>query len=162
MLALLGAHHILHVSRIRVKRQVINLRSCCIFLVDSVESMMMHGLATPKFMCWVVRENLMSVDTAGDGQCLIILSILSDNMSCASHECSHNAFCVAGPWIILYLDNLLPVLQFSETNVSSFDGCFWIPFPYPTRTSWNLCCLLTPPWDFPEGISRRTLVHVPL
>jgi hypothetical protein len=31
------------------KRQVINLRSCCVLLVDSVESMMMHGLANPKF-----------------------------------------------------------------------------------------------------------------
>ena len=30
------------------KRQVINLRSCCISLVDSVESMMMHGLANPE------------------------------------------------------------------------------------------------------------------
>ena len=30
------------------KRQVINLRICCIWLVDSVESMMMHGLANPK------------------------------------------------------------------------------------------------------------------
>ena len=30
------------------KRQVINLRNCCIWLVDSVESMMMHGLANPK------------------------------------------------------------------------------------------------------------------
>jgi hypothetical protein len=29
-------------------RQAINLRSCCILLVDSVESMMMHGLANPK------------------------------------------------------------------------------------------------------------------
>jgi hypothetical protein len=35
LLALLGAHHILHVSRIRVKRQVINLRSCCIPSVTS-------------------------------------------------------------------------------------------------------------------------------
>jgi len=48
LLALLGAHHFLHVSRIRVKWQVINLRICCIWLVDSVESMMMHGLANPK------------------------------------------------------------------------------------------------------------------
>ena len=33
------------------KWQVINLRSCCICLVDSVEcSMMMHGLANPKFI----------------------------------------------------------------------------------------------------------------
>jgi len=32
------------------KRQVINLRSCCISLVNSVESMMMHGLANPKFI----------------------------------------------------------------------------------------------------------------
>jgi hypothetical protein len=31
------------------KRQVINLRSCCIWLVDSVESLMMHGLANLKF-----------------------------------------------------------------------------------------------------------------
>jgi len=30
------------------KRQVIKLRSCCILLVDSVESMMMHGLVNPK------------------------------------------------------------------------------------------------------------------
>jgi hypothetical protein len=30
------------------KRQVINLKSCCILFVDSVESMMMHGLANPK------------------------------------------------------------------------------------------------------------------
>jgi len=32
------------------KRQAINLRSCCILLVDSVESMMMHGLVNPKFI----------------------------------------------------------------------------------------------------------------
>jgi hypothetical protein len=32
------------------KRQVINLRSGCILLVDSVESMMMHGLANHKFI----------------------------------------------------------------------------------------------------------------
>jgi hypothetical protein len=30
------------------KRQVINLRNCCIWLVDSVERMMMHGLANLK------------------------------------------------------------------------------------------------------------------
>ena len=30
------------------KRQVINLRSCCIWLVDSVENMMMHGIANSK------------------------------------------------------------------------------------------------------------------
>jgi len=30
------------------KRQVINLRSCCVLLVNSVECMMMHGLANPK------------------------------------------------------------------------------------------------------------------
>jgi hypothetical protein len=30
------------------KWQVINLRICCIWLVDSVESMTMHGLANPK------------------------------------------------------------------------------------------------------------------
>jgi len=30
------------------KWQVINLRICCIWLVDSVESMMMHGLGHPK------------------------------------------------------------------------------------------------------------------
>ena len=28
---------------------MINLRSCCILLVDSVESKMMHGLSTPKY-----------------------------------------------------------------------------------------------------------------
>jgi hypothetical protein len=36
------------------KRQVINLRNCCIWLVDSVECMMMHGLANLKFKkLWV-------------------------------------------------------------------------------------------------------------
>jgi hypothetical protein len=30
------------------KCQVINLWNCCIWLVDSVESMIMHGLANPK------------------------------------------------------------------------------------------------------------------
>jgi len=30
------------------KRQAINLRNCCIWLVDSFECMMMHGLANPK------------------------------------------------------------------------------------------------------------------
>jgi len=31
------------------KRQVINLWNCCIWLVDSFECMMIHGLASPKF-----------------------------------------------------------------------------------------------------------------
>jgi len=46
--ALLGAHHILHVSRIRVKRQVINLRNCCIWVVDSFEMLVgfFDGLAS--------------------------------------------------------------------------------------------------------------------
>jgi len=41
------------------KGQVINLRSCCILLVDSVESMMMHGLANPKIIsvCRTVWKN---------------------------------------------------------------------------------------------------------
>jgi len=37
-------------TRAVFKRQVINLRNCCIWLVDSFECMMMHGLANPKFM----------------------------------------------------------------------------------------------------------------
>jgi hypothetical protein len=32
-------------------RQVINLRNCCIWFIDSFECMMMHGLANPKFLC---------------------------------------------------------------------------------------------------------------
>jgi hypothetical protein len=31
------------------KRQAINMRNFCIWLVDSFECMMMHGLANPKF-----------------------------------------------------------------------------------------------------------------
>jgi hypothetical protein len=31
------------------KRQAINLRNCCTWLVGSFECMMMHGLANPKF-----------------------------------------------------------------------------------------------------------------
>jgi len=30
------------------KRQAMNLRNCCIWLVDSFECMMMHGLTNPK------------------------------------------------------------------------------------------------------------------
>jgi hypothetical protein len=37
------------VGRGRVGHNRPDLRSCCIWLVDSVESMMMHGLANPKF-----------------------------------------------------------------------------------------------------------------
>jgi hypothetical protein len=37
------------------KRQVINLWSCCILLVDSVESMMMHGFANPRFVLLQTR-----------------------------------------------------------------------------------------------------------
>jgi hypothetical protein len=33
------------------KRQVINLRSCCILFVDSVESIIMYGLAKPNIIC---------------------------------------------------------------------------------------------------------------
>jgi hypothetical protein len=39
------------------KWQVINLRSCCIWLVDSVESMKMQGLANPKFILCMFRTN---------------------------------------------------------------------------------------------------------
>ena len=31
------------------KRQIVNLRNWCMWLVDSIESMMMHGLANPKY-----------------------------------------------------------------------------------------------------------------
>ena len=34
------------------KRKVINLRNCCIWLVDLFECLMMHGLANPKFSCY--------------------------------------------------------------------------------------------------------------
>jgi len=46
----IGAPYIYDISNPRVKRQVINLRSFCVLLVDSVESMMMHGLTNPKFV----------------------------------------------------------------------------------------------------------------
>jgi hypothetical protein len=36
------------------KRQVINLWNCCIWLVDSFECMMMHGLANPKLKSRIV------------------------------------------------------------------------------------------------------------
>jgi len=44
----MGAPYIYDISSLRVKRQVINLRNCCIWFVDSFECMMMHGLANPK------------------------------------------------------------------------------------------------------------------
>jgi hypothetical protein len=40
------------------KRQVTNLRSCRILSVDSVESMMMHGLANPKSLFTVYLVTL--------------------------------------------------------------------------------------------------------
>ena len=40
------------------KWQAINLRICCIWLVDSVESMMMHGLAIPKIISFILYFNL--------------------------------------------------------------------------------------------------------
>jgi hypothetical protein len=39
------------------KRQATNLRSCCILLVDSVESMMMQRLANPKLITNVREQN---------------------------------------------------------------------------------------------------------
>jgi hypothetical protein len=39
------------------KRQIINLRNCCIWLVDSFECMMMHGPANPKFMVGDVSQS---------------------------------------------------------------------------------------------------------
>jgi len=39
-----------------LKRQVIYLRSCCILLVDSVESMIMHGLSNPKMQIYLVTS----------------------------------------------------------------------------------------------------------
>jgi hypothetical protein len=39
-----------HEDARNIVRQVINLRICCIWLVDSVESMMMHGLANPELV----------------------------------------------------------------------------------------------------------------
>ena len=35
------------------KRRAINLRNCCIWLVDSFECMMMHGLTNPKGMIFI-------------------------------------------------------------------------------------------------------------
>jgi hypothetical protein len=40
------------------KRQAINLRNCCIWLVDSFECIMMHELANPKFPFEFNRENI--------------------------------------------------------------------------------------------------------
>ena len=37
------------------KRQIINLRNCCIWLVDSFEYMIMHGLTIPKFLRFYVH-----------------------------------------------------------------------------------------------------------
>jgi len=47
------------------KWQAINLRNCCIWLVDSFECMMMHGLANPKF----TKILLLIGDCTTNGQC---------------------------------------------------------------------------------------------
>jgi hypothetical protein len=46
------------------KWQVINLKICCIWLVDSVEIMMMHGLANPKFVS-LRKKSYFSINTSG-------------------------------------------------------------------------------------------------
>jgi hypothetical protein len=38
-----------------LKRQVTNLRNCCMWLVVSFECMMMHGLANPKLICFCMQ-----------------------------------------------------------------------------------------------------------
>jgi hypothetical protein len=65
------------------KRQVIILRSCCIWLVDSVESMMMHGLANP--------ESYFSRTTG----CLYLLQYLQEAIHTRRHryEASTCGYC---------------------------------------------------------------------
>ena len=45
------------------KWQVINLRICCIWLVDSVKSMMTHGLANPKIMLQYLHSSVTALST---------------------------------------------------------------------------------------------------
>jgi hypothetical protein len=47
-----------------VFKQVINSKSCCILLVDSVESMMMHGLANPKPCLHVYSLKIRAADSS--------------------------------------------------------------------------------------------------
>jgi hypothetical protein len=42
-----------------LKRQVINLRNCCVWLVESFEYMIMHGLANPKFIFCIPFSRLL-------------------------------------------------------------------------------------------------------
>ena len=53
------------------KRQAINLRNCCIWLVDSFECMMMHGLATPKLLTQAFKyhKGVISEVLTGFGSC---------------------------------------------------------------------------------------------
>jgi len=54
-----------HLHSSSFKWQVINLRICRIWLVDSVESMMLHGLAKPKFVsCACILVLLLAVYSA--------------------------------------------------------------------------------------------------
>jgi hypothetical protein len=54
------------------KRQVTNLRICCIWLVDSFESMMMHGLANPEFKKLVLLYVMYPRRTLGTSWCLLL------------------------------------------------------------------------------------------
>jgi hypothetical protein len=43
------------------RRQAINLRNCCVWLVDLFECMMMHGLTNPKGMIFIQIARLVYV-----------------------------------------------------------------------------------------------------
>jgi hypothetical protein len=62
------------------KWQVINLRSCCILLVDSVEYMMMHRLANPK--CTLSRQAWWNTSLVTQGKSVwchfIVSNLLQD------------------------------------------------------------------------------------
>jgi hypothetical protein len=73
------------------KQQVVNLRNWCIWLVDSVESMMMHRPANPKFIDQHICH------------CTLLLTNITPSMLASVQCMDHYYFTHCQPWCTILL-----------------------------------------------------------
>jgi hypothetical protein len=85
----IGSPYIYDICHLRVKGQVINLWSCCILLVDSVESMMMHGLANPK----LITVSLANTECFSNSHIWLFFHLTSHLTRLQSSFSKHFLFC---------------------------------------------------------------------
>jgi len=107
------------------KRQVINLRSCWFLLVDSVESMMMHGLANPKPYVYLKGK------------------IITQHIKYSSRKASHlsrmaKTVFVECVWsFLVYM--LLFVLELSQIKLRYIGAWIWLWNWHLTRKYIHMC-----------------------